>query len=273
MKLSCTTAIVSSVPVRERLRLVADAGFTHISPSQGIRESTLFFNRKLARMRRVWEAHGLAVDWFHAPWTDLPALCDPNPGLRGIAAGALSYALEQIASVKARCMVVHAIGKALPEGVSLEEAKQLIGEAIEQLVEMARDLGVLIAVENLSRPVNYRINEYLLDALPALGLCLDAGHALVAGNLPELLERYAGRVVCTHFHDNHGRADEHLLPGDGIADWVRIQRELAAAGYGGPWGCETIIDDRNGSSRLEARAIVVEAAKRMRLIAQGKAPA
>ena len=258
--------------MEERLRLIAEEGFTHVNPSQGIRESMMFFNRDFARIRQVWESYGLAVDWFHSPWADLPSLCDPNPGLRGIAAGALSFALEQVAKTKAHCMVVHAIGKELPVDVSLEMAKERIAGVIEQLLGMAKGLGVLVAVENLSRPVNYLINEHLLEVFPDLGLCLDVGHATVAGNLRVLLERYSERVICTHFHDNHGQKDEHLLPGDGIAEWTEVHGKLTASGYEGTWGCEAIIDDTAADGPLEARDIIREAAKRMRLIARGKAP-
>jgi sugar phosphate isomerase/epimerase len=36
-------------------------------------------------------------------------------------------------------------------------------------------------------------------------------------------------VVTTHFHDNNGTNDQHLLPGDGIANWEAIINRIKNA--------------------------------------------
>ena len=57
----------------------------------------------------------------------------------------------------------------------------------------------------------------LLEGLPAqAAMCFDIGHWFSAAdgvtlrNLPQWLDRIAGRLGHLHLHDNHGRHDEHL---------------------------------------------------------------
>jgi sugar phosphate isomerase/epimerase len=57
----------------------------------------------------------------------------------------------------------------------------------------------------------------------------DAGREPV----PNYLERYAGQLVHLHFHDNHGEADEHLIPGEGSLDWDRILSTIESIGFNG----------------------------------------
>lgn len=38
----------------------------------------------------------------------------------------------------------------------------------------------------------------------------------------DILERYLDRLIMTHLHDNHGKEDEHLLPGQGTIKWRPI---------------------------------------------------
>ncbi|MDD5597747.1 MAG: TIM barrel protein, partial [Victivallaceae bacterium] len=69
-----------------------------------------------------------------------------------------------------------------------------------------------------------------------LKVCLDVGHANTpqAGMETGALEAFAGefaeRIIHLHLHDNHGKIDEHLVPGEGTIDWRRVFRILGDAG-------------------------------------------
>jgi hypothetical protein len=43
------------------------------------------------------------------------------------------------------------------------------------------------------------------------------------------LDIMLNEVVTTHFHDNNGTNDQHLLPGDGIANWEAITNRIKNA--------------------------------------------
>ncbi len=91
-------------------------------------------------------------------------------------------------------------------------------EAFERIFTRARELGIELAGENL------REDRHLLALLDNfdISLCLDTGHLGVSGNYEEL-RGYFKRTSCLHLHDNDGKRDMHLIPGDGVlplADWL-----------------------------------------------------
>jgi len=69
-----------------------------------------------------------------------------------------------------------------------------------------------------------------------LGLCFDTGHACQSckENLLVYAERYNDRIFMIHIHDNHGEADEHLIPFEGYVDWEGFARVLARSPYSMP---------------------------------------
>ena len=114
--------------------------------------------------------------------------------------------------------------------------------AIRRLCAAAARRGVRLAVETM--PDSMTVLDRLLDGVgdnpesTNLGICLDVGHAQLsrdAGNDPvrDYLERYAGQLLHLHLHDNHGDADEHLIPGHGAVDWRQTVDVINALGFSG----------------------------------------
>jgi len=71
-----------------------------------------------------------------------------------------------------------------------------------------------------------------------LGICIDIGHAhqsVDAGRHPvtNYLERYSGQLCHLHLHDNHGKDDDHMSPGQGTVDWPEVRRVLEAIQFEG----------------------------------------
>jgi sugar phosphate isomerase/epimerase len=72
---------------------------------------------------------------------------------------------------------------------------------------------------------------------PRFGLCLDTGHAQVAGGqggAVRLFDVMRPRLTAFHMQDNAGDRDSHLAPGRGSVDWGGIFRRLAAMDFDGP---------------------------------------
>jgi len=117
----------------------------------------------------------------------------------------------------------------------------------------AAERGVLIAMENLDRFVEPMGDWETLTRLvgaadhPAVGYCLDSGHAWCAGRPPEnWIPVMGAKLLATHLHDNRGipeplrgtaellepkGIDEHLPPGFGTIDWRTFIGALRRAGY------------------------------------------
>ena len=113
-------------------------------------------------------------------------------------------------------------------------------ESLERIVDEAAPLGVKAAVENLECGALGRSADELEAVLEGFdaahtGVCLDTGHAfLQPAQGAQLVRQIAPRVITTHFHDNNGKRDEHLLPGEGSVDWDGVLEALNTDVYCGP---------------------------------------
>jgi sugar phosphate isomerase/epimerase len=122
--------------------------------------------------------------------------------------------------------------------------------------------GMVVAVENVGKFCPLSSWEWLPDLVarvdhPAVGFCIDSGHAHAFGeSVPAWLRAAGDKLFETHFHDNRGRAvalglpadglvpsskelDEHLPIGFGTISWFDVVLALDEIGYAGPVSCET----------------------------------
>lgn len=166
--------------------------------------------------------------------------------------GAISYAAESGAEI----VVYHA--RAVEDRPSAEDRLLAETRSLAALAPTAERLGVTIALENLAPvfpgPETVSANPLAVRALarrissPAIGLCLDVGHAnVIAGlrrtSLTRMVEPVLDMTVLFHLHDNLGarwrpadqrpeldplRLDLHLPPGEGTLPWHEIGQSLLA---------------------------------------------
>jgi sugar phosphate isomerase/epimerase len=165
--------------------------------------------------------------------------------------GLLTYAAETGAAI----VVYHA--RDLPDEPGSEDLQLAETRSLGRLARRAEKLGTLIALENLApvypgpeqlshTPMVLRSLVHKLSS-PALGLCLDLGHAHVVSDLrhsdiTELIEPVLDSVALFHLHDNLGarrggrsapeldplRLDLHLAPGRGTIPWAELGPRLQA---------------------------------------------
>lgn len=102
---------------------------------------------------------------------------------------------------------------------------------LDALLPCAETLGIVIALEN-ALPGNLgddpaAIMQVVRDYdSPAVGVCLDTGHAHCCGCLDGAIEAMSPRAVTVHVHDNDGRSDLHLAPGGGTIPWPEVAPKL-----------------------------------------------
>lgn len=97
--------------------------------------------------------------------------------------------------------------------------------SLQQLAESAREMGTLLAIENM--PPTYLAatpeeTRSLIDGLDpkAVGFCLDTGHAMLGnGGIGDYIRLLSDRIVAIQWHDNDGKNDSHLYPGAGENTW------------------------------------------------------
>ncbi len=174
-------------------------------------------------------------------------LCHPFESVRRAAVEELKLCLKAFGELGSAWMNIHPDSKA-----PLHDRKFIVErnlQTIQELLPLAREVGVGLMIENLPGSFNTvkQLGE-LLDPVPELGLHLDIGHAnlLVSYNTTdEILATYSNRLQHVHLHDNKGgSSDLHLPLGAGIIDTNHYVRSLQSAGYDRTITLEVFTADR-----------------------------
>lgn len=134
-----------------------------------------------------------------------------------------------------------------------EEQNKIRAQAISDLADYAETLGVRIALENGMRssgPEGEHAWQGTVEGIreligqigsPALGICLDTGHANLEGWDNAEAVRVAGDLlIALHIADNDGSGDQHLIPycrGSKIK-WTEVCDALREVGYGKSFNLE-----------------------------------
>jgi sugar phosphate isomerase/epimerase len=190
--------------------------------------------------------------------------------------GLISYAAE----VGASHVVYHAAN--LPDEPASEDGRLAETRSLAALASHAERVGVIIALENLAPvypgPDALSFTPMILRTMvkrissPAVGLCIDVGHANIVASLRhtdplELIGPALDRAVIFHLHDNLGgrhdhsgspeldplRLDLHLAPGRGTVPWQQLA-PLMARKNGAPLILE-VHPPRPSAARLYEAAV------------------
>lgn len=126
--------------------------------------------------------------------------------------------------------------------------------SVDMLRRAAAGTGVRVAVEVIpnalsTAPALVRLIED--EDLHDVGICLDVGHARLQGDVSDAVETVAGYLVTTHLHDNRGRADDHLLPFEGVIDWAATLMAFQKVGYDGTLLFELAVGPDGAAATLE----------------------
>jgi sugar phosphate isomerase/epimerase len=136
-----------------------------------------------------------------------------------------------------RYLVVHLGTPTTEQVASNDNQRDLARRSVEQIVDMAAQAGVRVALEVIPNPLSnpgtlVHLIEEELEGID-VGVCLDYGHAHLMGDLCEAIETLSGHLWTTHLHDNSGKRDDHLVPYAGTIDWDAAMMETQKIGYDG----------------------------------------
>lgn len=116
---------------------------------------------------------------------------------------------------------------------SRELAKKRADESLHTLSDIAKPLGVKLALENVGtkKTMIYTESEFehLTDDFDDhVGLLIDIGHAHITGfDIPRLIDNTKDRLFSVHIHDNKGVFDDHLPIGEGNINFKEIFQSLS----------------------------------------------
>jgi len=228
-------------PAAERLHEVAAAGVTYIEPSFSDPDAReVDDGAVIESIRRDIDDAGLRVWSVHTPFGRDLDISSPDDGIRERGVAAILRTAHGCAALTGGTgmIVVHLSDSLSPDADREQRMRTAMGSLARVVEECAR-IGVTVAVENLPPGYIGATAEDLLasiDSFPnaLVGVCIDTGHAHLVGGAVEIVQELAPRIITTHLHDNDGAGDQHLVPGEGTADWDGICRALATSPYRGP---------------------------------------
>ena len=193
------------------------------------------------RIRELHKRYAMHAS-YHAPWTDQWDLgLAPAPQAHQMLMASIHMA-EQLGAAD---ITIH-MGTCAPAGHSAVSRTGVLHHVSEVLLNTAHEATarkMRLCVENVPR--SYSPLALGTDSsdfarffahVPShsVGLNLDTGHGHIMGELYDYIHHHSARLMHVHMHDNDGKTDAHLPPGEGSIDWGRFLSALRIACYTGP---------------------------------------
>jgi len=238
---------------RDHLVEIAAHGFEAVEVF-AVRDHFDYHDRRAALALAEWlDDTRLTLHSLHAPiaaeyakgnWREGYSLAAADEPRRKRAVEETMAALGVAALVPYRVLVLHC-GVPAPPGLAADNHVPSLIRSLEELAPVAEGVGVRLAVEvipnALSTPGSLvNLLESDLDA-GDLGICMDVGRARLMGDVVDAIETCSGHLLTTHLHDNRGRTDDHLVPGQGVVDWDAALLAFQKVGYDGAWMFELAV--------------------------------
>jgi sugar phosphate isomerase/epimerase len=190
---------------------------------------------------------GLALNSVHAP---IMASTRPGTGGEGFSNAVADNAARQAAvreteaalqiarRIPFNVLVVH-LGTPAAKSRPGDNNRTAAFRSAADICRLAEPLGVRVALEVLQNDLSTTAElvsmlEEDLDVAHA-GICMDFGHAHLLGDVADAVETAAEHLIATHVHDNHRRADEHLVPFMGTINWDMALMTMQKIGYEGTY--------------------------------------
>ena len=247
-------------PISETIRRLANAGIRDIeltfenciphilTPMPFARQARL-----LKSLRKTCNSHGINVRQLHGPYSGNPRLFEKSSGATQKSLDIYRYLIDCACELGVDAMVVHPVTQPFVRSKNMWKiALNKNAESILKLVEYIKKRPFKLAVENLGGKIipgvarSFTSHPSDLKELVALtgsehvGLCLDTGHANIAGwDIPAVIRSWGNDIAATHLHENEGTNDLHVFPFTirqkfSNMDWFAIFRAFKDIGYPRP---------------------------------------
>ncbi|MBX6325858.1 MAG: sugar phosphate isomerase/epimerase [Chthoniobacterales bacterium] len=219
---------------------------------------------------------GMEAYSFHAPFAPEIDIASSNEAQRVASVAEIFKAAEAAALLRVHYFVMHP-GPENPAPIPPTEQLPRMRHVVDSLSQIARrcqECGIMCVLENKLPHLLFGNTSdilWILDGINSagVGVCLDTGHAFLAGDMHNLVLKLAAHLRMVHAHDNDATNDNHWPPGDGRIHWDPFLRDLVKVRFRGAFVLEiaghddpavTLANARRGRSYLRdiARRIALE---------------
>lgn len=160
----------------------------------------------------------------HGPFIGVEASSPEGSAEHTAMLEAYRYGFDTARALGSHHLVFHTHQRViLPE--EKEQAQAWCFHSIEQLLEMSRETGVTLLIENLGIQKKgislFDEQDFiaLVERYPEAGCLIDIGHLHVAGwDMEHVLHTLENRILGYHLHNNNGIDDSHHRLLDGTLD-------------------------------------------------------
>jgi sugar phosphate isomerase/epimerase len=242
------------------LPLIRESGFSMIevcsSPEHLDFRDLKSVHRAAGRITEL----GMEAYSFHAPFAPNIDIASSDPTQRAASVAEIFRAAEAAAILHVHYFVLHP-GPENPAATPSEEQlprMQHVVESLNQVAGRCKELGIMCVFENKLPHLLFGNTSdilWILDGvnIAQVGACLDTGHAFLGGDIHSLVHKLSGHLRMIHAHDNAGRDDNHLPPGDGKIDWAKFLRDLLEVRFRGAFILELAGNDDPARTMTNAR--------------------
>ncbi len=213
----------------------------------------------LEQMKQYLRAGGMDCDSLHGIYGDDVDPSSPDENTRSRAVEAFKDEGRLVRDLGGQTVILHPAGIVEgknPDPQPSRRRDQLV-KSIEHLGRFGQEIDVQYAFENLPayHPICHEMSELTMlvsrAGAPNTGICFDTGHAHMTEGVSASLAGLQSPLLYVHFCDNHGSADEHLMPGQGTIDLDALARDLAAKQYDGTIMLEVFHDQASLESLID----------------------
>lgn len=212
------------IDITERFRLIKQAGFDGVLLWWG--DENIDTDGAKERQPELALKNGLFIENIHLPFNGINDLWLDNINGNEYEKLIISN-IEDCANFQIPTVVMH-----LTKGNNPPPFSEIGLNRIRNIVDIAENLNVCVALENLRKP-NYM--DCILQEIssPKLGFCYDSGHNNCFTPKRDFLKQYGDRLFALHLHDNDGIDDLHMIPFDGNIEWNKIKNQIDTLCYNG----------------------------------------
>lgn len=216
-----SSAVDYFADIQKLLHLFSKYGFRFVSIGADTRHNFFPDNEKFSTMIGWINENNLEIDSIHVPFGPEYDLANPEDNKRKLAIKSVLEFLEYADAGNIPIAILH------PHHYLIDSPQVALDKSTESLRKIVsrKPQRIRLAIENLPDKRGSWIADQLLTLFDSnsFGFCYDSSHENLSGPPFHLLEKHYARLITCHLSDNNGSFDEHLIPGRGNIDWLKMK--------------------------------------------------